>query len=218
MAWFVKFLKSSIGHKLVMSLTGLFLIIFLLIHLGGNLQLLRNDDGAAFTAFVEFMETNPLVKISAYILYAGFLIHIIQGILLWLENRKARGGQNYAVKSSYKTTWAARNMPLLGGILLVFLIIHMGDFWRELKFGDLADEDLYNDVIHAFKNPIILVIYEIGMVALFFHLSHGFQSAFQTLGLNHSKYNLCIKRLGMIYAVVVALAFFLIPLLVFFLK
>lgn len=218
MAWFVKFLKSSIGHKLVMSLSGLFLIVFLLIHLGGNLQLLRNDDGAAFTAFVEFMETNPIIKISAYILYAGFLIHIIQGILLILENRKARGGQNYAVKSSYKTTWAARNMPLLGIVLFIFLAIHMGDFWRELKFGGLTDEGLYEEVIEAFKNPIILIIYEIGMIALFFHLSHGFQSAFQTLGLNHKKYTPFIKGLGMFYAVVVALGFFLIPIWVYLMK
>ena len=129
MKWLTHYLTSSIGRKLTMSLTGLFLILFLIVHLVGNLQLLKDDEGMAFNKYTYFMTHNPLIKTISYGLYAFIILHTIQGILLWLANRKAKG-QTYAVKAIPPgVNWASQNMALLGTLILFFLIIHMGDFW-----------------------------------------------------------------------------------------
>lgn len=220
MKWFTKFLTSSIGKKLIMSLTGLFLTVFLIIHSLGNLPLVFNDDGAAFTAFVHFMESNFLIsKVLALGLYAGFAIHIVQGVLIWLANRKAKGSQKYAVDKYVDVSWTSRNMALLGSIVFFFLVVHMGDFFVPLKVtGALAEHDLYRHAIEKFSNPLYVAIYELGIIALFFHLTHGFQSAFQTLGLNHKKYTPIIKTLGWVYAIIIPGIFAFIPLYILFIK
>ena len=218
MNWIISFFTSSLGKKLIMALTGLFLIIFLLIHLTGNSMLLLNDDGEAFTGFVVFMETNPLIKVSAYILYLGFIIHILQGISVWLANRKAKGG-SYAVVTTANASIFSKYMFWFGMVILIFLIIHLSDFWLGLKVThEFGDEELYSKLIDKFHNPVFLVIYELGMIALFMHLRHGFQSAFQTLGLNDKKWTPIVKCLGNIYSIIVPLGFFIIPLYVYFVK
>jgi len=216
MKWIITFFRSSLGRKLIMALTGLFLIIFLMIHLTGNSLLLLNDNGEAFTAFVEFMEENPLIKISAYILYAGFVIHILQGISVWWTNRQAKGG-SYAVSTSANASFFSKYMFWFGVVILIFLILHLADFWWELKVeGEINNEELYKEVINAFHNPVYLVIYELGMIALFMHLRHGFQSAFQTLGIDNKKWAPLIKCIGNIYSIIVPLGFFIIPLYIYF--
>lgn len=228
MNWFLRFLTSSIGQKLIMSLTGLFLITFLIVHLAGNLQLLAGDGGEAFNVYAKFMTTNPLIKTTSYGLYFFILLHAVQGIALWLKNRKARGNQKYAVTATRGATGAnpksAKMMGYLGLLLLAFLMIHMGDFWWAMKrgqvemvtYGGESYQDLYSKVLVSFKNPLVVVAYVIGMVALFFHLRHGFWSAFQTLGLNHPKYTSLIRMTGTLLAVVLPLAFAAIPLYMFF--
>ncbi len=220
MNWFTRFLTSSLGRKLIMSLTGLFLISFLIIHAMGNLPLVFNDDGASFTAFVHFMESNFLIsKILAMGLYAGFIIHMIQGWMIWSSNRKARGGQKYAVNKYVKVTWTSRNMALLGTLVFFFLVVHMGDFFVPLKVtGVVPEHDLYQHAMDKFKNPLYLIIYELGIAALFLHLTHGFQSAFQTLGLNHKKYTPVVKALGWAYSIIIPGIFAFIPLYIFFIK
>ena len=216
MNWFIKFLTSNIGRKLVMSLTGLFLIIFLIIHLIGNLQIILDSSGESFTAFTVFMETNPLIKIMAYVLYAGFLIHIIQGIGLYIINKRSKGGK-YAVSSSEEVTFSSKNMSLLGGLILIFLIIHLADFFVPLKVTHvITDHELFDKVVSLYHSPLYVIIYVIGMIVLGLHLSHGFQSAFQTLGLNHKKYTPFIKTVGLIYAIVIPLGFAIIPIVVYF--
>lgn len=218
MKWIVNFFKSSVGKKVIMSLTGLFLITFLMIHLFGNIQVLLDDDGKAFTEFVIFMEENPLIKVVAYGLYFFILLHSIQGTLIWITNRRSKG-KSYAVKTSTNATWASKNMFYLGILIFVFLVIHMGDWWLELKvLHEYNDEALYQNVIDTFKIPGYVVLYEIAMIALFFHLKHGFQSAFQTLGLNHEKYTPIVNGIGWIYSIVVPLGFFIIPLYIYFFK
>jgi len=218
MNWIISFFTSSLGKKLIMALTGLFLIVFLLIHLTGNSMLLLNDGGEAFTGFVVFMETNPLIKIAAYILYLGFIIHILQGIFVWLANRRAKGG-SYAVTTTANASIFSKYMFWFGMVILIFLIIHLSDFWLGLKVTHtFGDEELYDKLIDKFHNPVFLVIYELGMVALFMHLRHGFQSAFQTLGLNDKKWTPIVKCLGNIYSILVPLGFFIIPLYVYFVK
>lgn len=230
MNWFTKFLTSSLGQKLIMSLTGLFLILFLVVHLGGNLQLLVDDGGEAFNKYTKKMTTSPLIKTISYGLYFFILLHAVQGLLLWAKNRAARGMQ-YAVKVTRATqtnAFAAKNMAMLGILILVFLGIHMGDFWLKMKMHQVSyvtypgsDEsyaDLYERVMISFKEPWIVIVYLISMIGLAFHLLHGFQSAFQTLGINHEKYTPFIKWVGRIYAIIIPLGFAIIPIYYFFFK
>lgn len=229
MSWFSKFITSSLGQKLVMSLTGLFLILFLMVHLVGNLQLLKDDGGQAFNLYTYFMTHNPLIKSVSYGLYLFILLHAVQGISLWLQNRKARGTKGYAVKVTRTTntsSFASRNMAYLGLLILVFLGIHMGDFWWKMKIGATPMvmiegeeyKDLYTLVDNSFRQAWIVIVYILSMVGLFFHLLHGFQSAFQTLGFNHKKYTPVIRLLGWVYSIMVPLGFAYIPFYYFFLK
>lgn len=226
MNWFSKFLTSSIGRKLIMSLTGLFLIIFLVVHLVGNLQLLIDDGGEQFNLYAKFMTSNPFIKLASYLLYTFIALHAIQGLLLWRYNRKSRGSERYAVKTTANSGFAARNMGPLGTILLIFILLHMWQFWFQMKTGELeivnydgvAARDLYAIVDIAFRQWYFVAFYVFSMAAVGFHLWHGFQSAFQTLGLNHRKYTPVIKFLGKAYSVLIPAAFALIPVYFFIMK
>jgi len=226
MGWLIEFLTSSIGKKLVMALSGLFLVMFLLVHLIGNLQLFYNDDGVSFNVYAHFMTTNPLVFFLSFGLYATILLHAIQGVLIAWKNKQAKGS-NYAVTTYKNGTWMSKNMALLGILIFAFLCIHMGDFWWKMKFTDsiisvsyegydYQVKDLYTRVMTAFKVWWIVAIYIIGLIALSLHLIHGFSSAFTTLGLEHKKYTPLIKLIGWSYSVLIPLGFAAIPLYVFF--
>lgn len=226
MSWFSHFLTSSIGKKLIMSLTGLFLIIFLLVHLVGNLQLFANDGGLAFNLYTEFMTTNPLIKTVSYLLYFFILLHTVQGIALMMANRKARGVKGYAVKvtqAKSTSSFASSNMGRLGVIIFIFIALHLYQFWLQMKMGNVAEvtvdgkniADLYTIVAATYANLTFVIIYVLSMVVIGIHLFHGFQSAFQTLGLNHKKYTPLIQGLGKIYAVVVPFGFAAIPLVMY---
>ena len=125
MNWFSKFLTSSIGQKVIMSITGLFLILFLVIHLIGNLQLLKNDGGESFNIYAAFMAHNPLIKVVSITLYASILLHAIQGILITLKNKGARK-QKYLVSNTQTTSFASRQMALLGTLIFVFICLNFG--------------------------------------------------------------------------------------------
>ena len=226
MSWFSHFLTSSIGKKLIMSLTGLFLIIFLLVHLVGNLQLFANDGGLAFNLYTEFMTTNPLIKTVSYLLYFFILLHTVQGIALMMANRKARGVKGYAVKvtqAKSTSSFASSNMGRLGVIIFIFIALHLYQFWLQMKMGNVAEvtvdgkniADLYTIVAATYANLTFVIIYVLSMVVIGIHLFHGFQSAFQTLGLNHKKYTPLIQGIGKIYAVVVPFGFAAIPLVMY---
>ena len=226
--WIVKTLTSSLGKKLVMSLTGIFLILFLIVHLVGNLQLLSDDGGESFNIYAYFMTTNPLIKTVSYGLYLFILIHTIQGIALKIGNRSARGVQ-YAVSNYPGASWASKQMALLGILIFAFLCIHMGDFWFKMKFTDqltmqtyegynYAVKDLYAPVQASFEQLWIVIVYIVGQVALALHLWHGFDSAFQTLGLRHTKFGPLFRTIGRWYSVLVPLGFAIIPLYFFIFK
>ncbi len=205
-----------------MALTGLFLVSFLIIHLIGNLQLLHNDGGKAFNIYAKFMTSNPVIKTVSYTLYASIVIHAVWALLLTLQNRKARGG-SYAITNK-SSAWTSRNMGILGTIVLVFLVIHMRQFWAEMHWGSVPMatydgqevKDLYTIVAFAFSEVAYVILYVVCMVALAFHLWHGFSSAFQTLGLNHLKYNGVINLVGRTIAIVIPAAFAWIPIAMFF--
>ncbi len=226
MKWITRLLTSSLGQKLIMSLTGIFLILFLIVHLVGNLQLLAHDNGQSFNIYAAFMSHNPFIRVISIGLYAFILLHSIQGIALWLTNRKAKGG--YSSKGKVAgANWASRNMALLGVLIFAFLCIHMGDFWVKMRFTDSLPlvnypghdgpvEDIFSRVHVAFQNIWIVIIYVVGVIALAFHLAHGFQSAFQTLGLNHKKYTPLINGIGWLYAILFPLGFAILPLYHYF--
>lgn len=226
MNWFTNFLTSSIGRKVLMSLTGLFLILFLLVHLVGNLQLLAGDGGESFNVYAYFMTHNPLIKTLSYGLYFFILLHAVQGIIIWLKNRAARGNDKYAVKVTRAVNTNAsfaKNMAWLGIIIFVFICLHMYQFWLQMKmdvvpyvaYDGNEVKDLYTLVANAYQNPVFVVIYVVSMIVIAFHLWHGFQSSFQTLGLNHKKYTPLIEAVGKIYSVLIPLGFALIPILMY---
>lgn len=189
-------MQSSIGKKLIMSLSGLFLITFLIVHLSVNLTLLVGEE--SFNAASHFMESNPIIQSMQIVLAAGFIIHIVYGILLTIQNRRARGGVGYAVnKASANSPISARSMIISGVIILLFLIIHIRDFFVPMKFSEVANN--YELVAAKFANPVFVLIYMISFILLGLHLSHGFQSAFQSIGAAHRKYTPMIKILGNIF-------------------
>ena len=222
MNWFTKFLTSSIGRKLIMSLTGLFLIVFLLVHLIGNFQLLIPDGGEAFNVYAQFMTTNPVIKFTSYGLYTFILLHAVQGWLLWAKNKKARGGQGYAVQATRAigtNAGIAKRMGAIGTIVFIFLMLHLYQFWFQMHWGgvematydDVQVKDLYSLVKATYMNPIYVLFYVVSMFVVGAHLMHGFQSSFQTLGLNHQKYTPFIKLLGNAYSILIPLGFAIIP-------
>jgi succinate dehydrogenase / fumarate reductase cytochrome b subunit len=218
MSWFSNFSNSSIGNKVLISLTGLFLSLFLVVHLAGNLQLLVDDGGVAFNSYSDVMSSNLLIKVVALALYAAIIAHAVKGILIYVKNRRARGNIKYAVKSSSKSSWASRNMALLGSLLFIFIAIHMGHFWFKFKFGYMENHpDLthYDVVVTGFKQSWIVAFYVLAQIALGYHLLHGFQSAFQTLGIRKGKYTKLIQNIGVVFSIIVPLAFAVIPVLVY---
>ena len=224
MKWFLDLFTSSLGKKLVMALTGLFLILFLAVHLSGNLQLLKSDGGRAFNVYAEFMTTNPLIKVISYGNYSFILLHVFLALVLTRRNRSARGQEGYKVTSGKSSTWSSRNMGILGTLILIFLVIHLKDFWAQMHWGGIPKanydgrevKDLYAIVSLAFSQSWYVILYVFCMIGLGFHLWHGFASAFQTLGLNHLKYNPIIHFAGKAFAIIVPALFALIPIMMFF--
>ncbi|MFP5439231.1 MAG: succinate dehydrogenase cytochrome b subunit [Bacteroidia bacterium] len=289
------FLKSSIAKKYWMALTGLFLCLFLVGHLLGNLQLIFSD-ALAFNTYALFMTTNPAVKALSYLTYISILFHAIDGIVLTVQNKKARPVGYVMNRPQKNTIWASRNMAVLGTIILVFIVTHMVNFWAVMHFKkdmplqtvsvkgpmpgseqelyittgtggsrflakqqvdgkNLIQEgnkfyvvlnagqpgstdvkgaekpekvyfaegykDLHKITVAFFKDEktglIATILYVLAMVALGFHLYHGFGSAFQSLGANNPKYNGLIKKFGYAFAIVVPAAFAAIPLYIHFL-
>ena len=205
-----------------MAFTGLSLALFIVVHLIGNLQLFYNDGGDAFNIYAHFMSTNPLIQASAWGLKGVILLHVIYAVVLTLTNRKARPVQ-YA-KESNNSSWMSRNMGLLGVVLLAFIVVHLANFWARYHYGsDLPKvtiegqtyTDLYLIVQQTFENPYLVGLYVISMLALALHLIHGFNSGFQTFGLNHPKLNAVVRFAGLGISVLVPLGFAMIPIYMF---
>lgn len=204
-----------------MALTGIFLILFLVVHLIGNLQLLKADGGEAFNTYAYFMTHNPLIKTVSYTLYASILLHAFQGIALWNKNRASSGGSRYAVSHRNEGELNARSMAWLGIIIFIFLALHMWQFWAQMHWGsvpfveytntDHPVKDLYTLVDNSYQNIVFVIIYVVSMVVVGMHLWHGFWSAFQTFGLTNKKYLPLINFLGKGFSVVVSALFALIP-------
>lgn len=215
------FLKSSIGKKVVMGLTGLFLISFLVVHCFINALIFFNDGGLTFNIGAAFMAHNWLIRAGEIVLFAGLILHIVQALILTLENKRARPVGYAKIDGAANSSWYSRSMGLLGTLLLMFLIIHLVHFWVKSRFTGLPGEDangnenLYAVMQETFKITWVVILYALSMISLAYHLLHGFQSAFQTLGLNHKNYTPLIKKTGIAFSILIPFIFALMPILMY---
>jgi len=216
--------SSSIGKKLIVALAGLFLILFLLVHLGINLTLILCDSSKPFNTAAHFMATNIVIKVFEVILFGGIFLHVIYALILQIQNWLSRPIR-YRIPNFSQTSFFSKFMIWLGGIILIFLILHLTDFFFKSKFGHIEEitydnvtyyPDLKSLVVQKFQIPGFVIFYIACFLFLGFHLWHGFQSAFQTLGLNHKVYTPVIKKIGWIYTIIVVAGFTTIPIVIYF--
>ncbi|MBC2712264.1 MAG: succinate dehydrogenase cytochrome b subunit [Desulfosarcina sp.] len=212
MNWITGTLGSSIGKKLLMAITGFSFCGFLAAHLAGNLTIYGGKD--AFNGYAAHLHAlGPLVTVAELGLLTFFLVHVIIGLILFLSNLKARPVRYAVNKSAGGRTLGSATMPYTGAILLAFIIFHLMNF----HFVDKTDTTIFNIVSNAFSNTGYVAIYIVAMVAAAIHVSHGFWSAFQTIGANHPKYMPLIRTVSIAFAVVVGIGFGFLPIYIFLL-
>lgn len=208
-----------------MALTGIFLISFLVVHAGLNATIWANDDGRMFNFAAHFMGSMIVIRIMEIFLFIMFFIHIIQGYVLETKNLQRRG-QGYKVNPGNKTSkWYSRTMGLLGTLLLLFLIMHLYHFWTPSRLGGVGDiqplaeveyngkayHNLYIEMVQVFQNPLVVLLYVVGCISLAYHLMHGFQSAFRTLGVHNKRYLSILVTTGYAFAIIIAATFAMMP-------
>jgi succinate dehydrogenase / fumarate reductase, cytochrome b subunit len=231
---FKQLFTSSIGKKFTMGLTGIFLITFLIVHCGINSMIFFNDYGETFNHWGHFMGSNLIVRTMEIGLFVFLLLHIIQGLILWGQNNKARPVKYTVNNASSNSKWYSRSMGLLGTLILLFLVLHLYHFWTPSRLGGIAGihsleettlgaeyngqavHNLYAEMQMVFQGNLwIVIVYVLGVISLCWHLIHGFQSAFQTLGINHKKYTPIIKAVGVAYSVIICLLFAAMPVAIY---
>ncbi len=198
-----------------MSLTGIFLILFLIVHATVNGMIFFNDNGDMFNFYAHFLSHNWILRIIELGLFVGLIFHAFQGLKLTFQNQSKRPVK-YAVSPGNATSsWYSRSMGVLGSLLLIFLIIHLRHFWLGTKnslYITGEEHNLYAEMREVFSQLWVVLVYIAGVISLCWHLIHGFQSAFQTLGINSPKYNSLIKTTGIVYSLIICTAFCLMPL------
>ena len=221
MKWFEMF-TSSVGKKWVMALTGLFLITFLVVHAGVNACIWANDGGEMFNKAAHFMGSMIVIRIVEIGLFAGIFLHIIQGYVLESTNRSKRG-KGYQVNLGNKgSKWYSRSMGLLGTILLLFFILHWYQFWIPSRFtgipgpemelpGGKHIHNLFALMQFTFRELWVVIVYVVACFSLCWHLIHGFESAFRTVGVSNNRYLALIRTVAISYSVIISLAFAMMP-------
>ena len=217
MNWLI---KSSIGRKFVQSISGLFMILFLLFHVSMNLVLIFNYETYDFLAN-EVLGANWWAIVGTGVIALGFVVHTIYAIWLTLQNRKARGKDRYASSSKTDTTWSSQNMFVLGLFILLFLLLHLYQFWYEMQFKELlmiegARHDSATLVKEVFSQVWVVIVYIAAFVALWFHLTHGFWSALHTVGWNNTIWMKRLKVLGNVVSTAICLGFIVVALAMHF--
>jgi len=227
MTWKQMF-TSSIGQKFTMALTGIFLITFLIVHVGLNACIWANDGGKMFNTGANFMASMLVIRIMEIGLFAGIILHAIQGLVLNAANNSKRK-VGYAVEYGERgSKWYSRSMGLLGTLLLLFLIMHIYHFWVPSRLGGMWNitplqevdysnglgkqyHNLYLEMINVFQNPIVVILYVLGCISLAYHLMHGFESAFRTIGVHNNRYLKMLRHVGRGFSIIVSLAFAMMP-------
>jgi len=221
-----EFFTSSVGKKFVMGATGLFLISFLVVHVGLNACIWANDEGEMFNKAAHFMGSMIVIRILEIGLFAFILLHTVQGLVLEYQNRSKRK-VGYAIPLGEKgSRWYRRSMGLLGTLILLFLIMHVYHFWVPSRFGGMGEvqelgtvtyngkeyHNLYAEMLNVFRGNIgIVILYVAGCISLAYHLAHGFQSAFKTMGVHNRRYLVMLNNFGLGFSVIVSLAFAMMP-------
>ena len=211
-------INSSIGRKVIMSVTGIALVLFLTFHMSMNVVALFS--GSAYNLICEFLGANWYAVVATVGLGALTVIHIVYAFILTAQNRRARGAERYAVTDwSPKVEWASRNMLVLGLIIVLGLLLHLFNFWYNMMFAELlhlptrfSPSDGFAYIQETFNNPVFVVLYVVWLVALWFHLSHGFWSAMQTLGINGKIWFDRWKTIGLVYTTLLMLGFLVVVL------
>lgn len=221
-----QFFTSSIGKKFVMGLTGVFLISFLVVHVGLNACIWAMDGGKMFNVAAHFMGATVVIRILEVGLFVGFFIHIIQGLSLEINNRKKRATGYQVPMGNKGSKWYSRSMGLLGTIILIFLIIHWKNFWIPSRFTGVDEvsydngvtqvHDLFSLMKDTFATGWIVILYVVACISLSYHLLHGFQSAFRSLGVHNNRYLHLLNALGIGFSIIVPLAFAMMPVSMYF--
>ncbi|HUC83238.1 MAG TPA: succinate dehydrogenase cytochrome b subunit [Flavisolibacter sp.] len=223
------FFTSAVGRKFVMALTGIFLITFLIVHVGLNACIFADlawlnpdDNGEMFNKAAHFMGSTIVTRILEIVLFLGLLLHIIQGYVVEAKNR-ARRGQGYQVSlGSRGSTWMSRSMAILGTLIFMFLVLHISKFWWSSRIthdleqvsydgGRTEMHNVFLRMYEVFQSPVIVIIYVLSVLFLAFHLWHGFHSSFRSMGVHNKKYLNLLKVLGYGFTVIVCLLFALMP-------
>lgn len=216
MSWLI---NSSVGRKFIMSISGLFLILFLLFHMVMNIVMVFSFE--AYDMISEFLGANWYAIAGTIVLAAGFIIHILYASILTLQNRKARGKDRYAVSNNKDAPWSSKNMYVLGFAVLAFLVLHMIQLWYNMQFKELigAPDAISHGsklVIPLFKNPINVIIYLAAFVALWFHLTHGFWSALHSVGWNNTIWMKRLKNISYVVATILVVGYAVVPIYIYF--
>lgn len=211
---------SSIGKKLVMGLTGIFLVLFLIVHCYVNALIFHPDYGyELYESAAHFLGGTPFVRILEIGLMLFIVLHIVQGLMLWSQNAKKRP-VGYNVSPGNKSSrWYSRSMGLLGTLILIFLVLHLTHFWAPNRYQQLMtgnERNLYYEMEMTFQSGWVVIVYVLGCISLAWHLMHGFWSAFQTLGLSSAKYTNIIRCIGIAYSIIVPLIFIAMPIAFYF--
>ena len=200
------------------GLSGFFLVLFLLGHLLGNLQLfIPGEDGQKqFNEYALFMTTNPAVKILSVLTYSSIILHTVLTLFLVFQSSNARDVKYLQSSGNANSTWGSKNMAILGTLILVFIVIHMKSFWYEMHFGVIGldpwgNKDLHTVTVTAFNELWYVLFYVLSMVVLAVHLKHGVESVFQTLGIKTRRYVSLIHKAAYGFALIVPAAFASIP-------
>ena len=214
MAKTTSFLNSSVGRKITMALSGLFLCSFLIVHLTINLFALKaRPDGTGaemFTTYGDFMATHPIIRPLEWMLFAGFILHAVLGIVLTIRNRQARPVRYEMNKVGENSTWVSRLSWLTGIFVGVFLVVHVNTFFVQSRF--ISHRPMIELIVEAFASPMYVAFYIVALAFLGYHLKHGVQSAVQTFGWNIGKYKSWAAAIGAFFWLVIPLAFAVIPL------
>ena len=214
----ISYFNSTIFRKTLAGLSGLFLVLFLLGHLLGNLQLfIPGEDGQKqFNEYALFMTTNPAVKILSVLTYSSIILHTVLTLFLVFQSSNARDVKYLQSSGNANSTWGSKNMAVLGTLILVFIVIHMKSFWYEMHFGVIGldpwgNKDLHTVTVTAFNELWYVLFYVLSMVVLAIHLKHGVESVFQTLGIKTRRYVSLIHKVAYGFALIVPAAFASIP-------
>jgi len=221
-----QFFTSAVGRKIVMALSGLFLVSFLLVHVGLNSCIFNdlpffnpNDDGSMFNRAAYFMGNSLVIRIIEFGLFAVIILHIIQGYAVEVKNRSRRKKGYQVALGNRGSTWMSRSMAILGTLIFIYLVVHIAQFWvpsritglEEVTYNGKQYHNLFLRMFEVFQQEWVVILYLVGVGALLFHLLHGFHAAFRSIGVHNKKYLSLLKGVGYGFSVIVCVLFALMP-------